>query len=149
MKAIKLLFLSGLLVLTSCSTEADYDGEYLGTKSVWRESSPNDITISNANASIIYTSQGYRLYSDLSFANGKWFSNRGRIDLDTNYIVQVNLTDQLGNATGVFIDVGTVDIELSVLASNSEMTINQMYTYTDTLGQVLFIEYVDCKLDKQ
>jgi len=148
MKTIKLLFLSVILALTSCGSEIDYSGEYLGAKSVWRESSPNNITTSNASASIIYTSQGNRLYSDLSYANGKWLSNRGRIDLDTNYIEQVNIVNQQGIAIGV-IDIGTIEIELSVLVSNSEMTINQIYTFTDTLGQELFIEHIDCKLDKQ
>ena len=148
MKTIKLLVVYVIAALTSCSPESGYDGEYLGTKASWRESSPNNIITSNTNASIVYTSQGYRLYSDVSYANGKWFSNRGRIDFDTNYVEQVNLTDNLGNSIGV-IDAGTIDIELSVLASNSELIINQMYTWTDTLGQIVYVEYVDCKLDKQ
>ena len=86
MKAIKLLFLSGILALTSCGKEADYDGQYLGTKSVWLESSPNDLTISNTTAYITKTSQGYQLTqydTDLLYVDGRWFSNSGKIKIDT------------------------------------------------------------------
>ena len=149
MKAIKLLFLSGILAFTSCSTEADYDGQYVGGVSIWLESSPNDFTFLNTSQSIVKNSQGYFLLTNFPIVtSGQKFSNRGRINSDTTFDVFGNVFDP---TSGLFSSpiIGKDKIELSAAASNSRLEIYETRTRTDTLGQVQFIEHIDCVLDKQ
>ena len=150
MKAIKLLFLSGILALTSCSTEADYDGQYVGGVSIWLESSPNDFTFLNTSQSIVKNSQGYFLLTNFPIVtSGQKFSNRGRINSDTT--VDAFDNNVFDPVTGNFLSVliGKDQIELSATASNSRLEIYETRTRTDTFGQVLFVEHIDCVLDKQ
>jgi len=147
--AIKLLFLSGILILTSCSTEADYDGQYVGGVSIWLESSPNDFTFLNTSQSIVKNSQGYFLLTNFPIVtSGQKFSNRGRINSDTTVDAFDAVFDPI---TGTFplVLIGKDQIELSATASNSRLEIYETRTRTDTLGQVQFIEHIDCVLDKQ
>ena len=149
MKAIKLLFLSGILAFTSCSTEADYDGQYVGGVSIWLESSPNDFNFSSTSQGIVKNSQGYFLLTNFPIVtNGQKFSNRGRINSDTTFDVFGNVFDPI---SGLFSSpiIGKDKIELSAAASNSRLEIYETRTRTDTLGQVQFIEHIDCVLDKQ
>ena len=149
MNAIKLLFLSGILILTSCSTEADYDGQYVGGVSIWLESSPNDFTFLNTSQSIVKNSQGYFLLTNFPIVtSGQKFSNRGRINSDTTVDAFDAVFDPI---TGTFplVLIGKDQIELSATASNSRLEIYETRTRTDTFGQVLFVEHIDCVLDKQ
>ena len=149
MKAIKLLFLSGILALTSCNTEADYDGQYVGGVSIWLESSPNDFTFLNTSQSIVKNSQGYFLLTNFPIVtSGQKFSNRGRINSDTTVDAFDAVFDPI---TGTFplVLIGKDQIELSATASNSRLEIYETRTRTDTFGQVLFVEHIDCVLDKQ
>ena len=149
MKAIKLLFLSGILAFTSCSTEADYDGQYVGGVSIWLESSPNDFTFLNTSQSIVKNSQGYFLLTNFPIVtSGQKFSNRGRINSDTTFDVFGNVFDPISGLFSSTI-IGKDKIELSAAASNSRLEIYETRTRTDTLGQVQFIEHIDCVLDKQ
>ena len=152
MKASKLLIVSSIIALTSCSTEADYDGAYLGTKSVWLESSPNDLTISNTTAYITKTSQGYQLTqydTDLLYVDGRWFSNSGRIKIDTTIPYYAGYIWTLGVGTTYFDLIATERIETSIKASNSELEIFQERTYKDSLGVVFWVQHKDFVLDKQ
>lgn len=150
MKTIKLLFLSVILALTSCSVEPDYAGEYLGTISNWLDSSPNDIHIVNTTASIAKNSQGYFLVSNIQYANGKRFSNRWKIDFDTtfqdfNYIMDPITFEFVPNGPAK----GIESIEVSASVSKSELQIYKTRTYSDTLGNVEFVEHTDCVAYKQ
>ena len=152
MKASKLLIVSSIIALTSCSTEVDYDGVYLGTKSVWLESSPNDLTISNTTAYITKTSQGYQLRqydADLLYVDGRWFSNSGRIKIDTTIPRYASYIWTFGVGTTYFNLIATERIETSIKASNSELEIFQQRTYKDTLGIVQWVQHEDLVLDKQ
>ena len=150
MKVIKPLLLSSILTLVSCSSEVDYVGEYSGSISFWLESSPNDISFVNTSATIVKNSQGYFLSCFIPYADGQRFSNRWKINYDTSFhdfnYVRDPITFELvpkGPAKGIEI------IEVSASVSASELSIQKTRTYTDTLGNIEFIEYTDCVAIKQ
>ena len=150
MKTIKWLIPSLMLTLSSCNVEKDYAGEYSGTISFWLDSSPSNIQIVNTTASIAKNSQGYFLVSNIDYANGKRFSNRWKINYDTTFLDFNYVIDPV---TFEFVPHGPAKgmerIEVSASVSSSELQISKTRTYSDTLGNVEFIEYTDCVAYKQ
>ena len=147
MKAIKLLFLSGILAFTSCSTEADYEGVYEGEVISWEESTPNDIETANWEISIVNNSQGY-LVSGIPLMGNNYLSKRGVLKWDSISGPLV-FTGETGDTIVAPLTNGTLKHKVKIVVSDNNLDLTRQVTIKDSLGNIVEDYHFEGILDKQ
>jgi len=148
MKTIKLLFLSVILALTSCSKDTDYEGVYEGEVMSWEESTPNDIETANWEISVVNNSQGY-LVSGIPLMYGNhYLSKRGVLKWDSISGPLV-FTDETGDTIVAPLTNGTFKHKVKIVVSDNNLDLLRQVTIKDSLGNIVEDYHFEGMLDKQ